>query len=71
MSQDAELATLLVSCPDRRGIVAALAQMLYGYGANILDSDQHTDGVAQHRLLIGQSVGGAGAGRLGSHQGAS
>jgi len=47
MSQDAELATLLVSCPDRRGIVAALAQMLYGYGANILDSDQHTDGVAQ------------------------
>jgi formyltetrahydrofolate deformylase len=36
-------ATLLVSCPDRRGIVAALAQVLYGHGANILDSDQHTD----------------------------
>jgi formyltetrahydrofolate deformylase len=36
-------ATLLVSCPDRRGIVAALAQLLYGYDANILDSDQHTD----------------------------
>src|SRR5690606_7372564 len=41
------LATLLVSCPDRRGIVAALAQVLYGHGANILDSDQHTDPVAQ------------------------
>jgi formyltetrahydrofolate deformylase len=41
-----ELATLLVSCPDRRGIVAALAQLLYGHGANILDSDQHTDGLA-------------------------
>jgi formyltetrahydrofolate deformylase len=41
-----ELATLLVSCPDRRGIVAALAQVLYGHGANILDSDQHTDPVA-------------------------
>jgi formyltetrahydrofolate deformylase len=40
------LATLLVSCPDRRGIVAALAQVLYGHGANILDSDQHTDGAA-------------------------
>jgi formyltetrahydrofolate deformylase len=40
------LATLLVSCPDRRGIVAALAQVLYGHGANILDSDQHTDAVA-------------------------
>jgi formyltetrahydrofolate deformylase len=39
------LATLLVSCPDRRGIVAALAQVLYGHGANILDSDQHTDPV--------------------------
>ena len=36
-------ATLLVSCPDRRGIVATLAQVLYGHGANILDADQHTD----------------------------
>lgn len=36
-------ATLLVSCPDRKGIVAALAQLLYGHGANILDADQHTD----------------------------
>jgi formyltetrahydrofolate deformylase len=34
---------LLVSCPDRRGIVASLAQLLYGHGANILDADQHTD----------------------------
>ena len=38
-----ELGTLLVSCPDRRGIVAALSQVLFGHGANILDSDQHTD----------------------------
>jgi formyltetrahydrofolate deformylase len=41
-----ELATLLVSCPDKKGIVAALAQLLYGHGANILDADQHTDAVA-------------------------
>jgi formyltetrahydrofolate deformylase len=40
-----EIATLLVTCPDRRGIVASLAQVLYGHGANILDSDQHTDPV--------------------------
>jgi len=40
------LATLLVSCPDTRGIVAALAQLLYGHGANILDADQHTDSAA-------------------------
>lgn len=39
-------AVLLVSCPDRRGIVAALAQVLHGHGANILDADQHTDAVA-------------------------
>ena len=40
------LATLLVACPDRKGIVATLAQVLYGHGANIVDSDQHTDAVA-------------------------
>ncbi|HVP30076.1 MAG TPA: formyltetrahydrofolate deformylase [Myxococcota bacterium] len=39
-------ATLLVSCPDRRGLVAALAQVLYGHGANILESAQHIDGEA-------------------------
>lgn len=38
-----DLATLLVSCPDRPGIVAGLAQLLYGHGCNILDADQHTD----------------------------
>jgi formyltetrahydrofolate deformylase len=37
------IGTLLVSCPDRKGLVAALAQVLYGHGANILDADQHTD----------------------------
>ena len=42
-----DTATLLVSCPDRRGLVAALAQLLYGHGANILDADQHTDSVAK------------------------
>jgi formyltetrahydrofolate deformylase len=43
---DPPQAVLLVSCPDRRGIVAALAQVLHGHGANILDADQHTDPVA-------------------------
>jgi formyltetrahydrofolate deformylase len=42
----APLATLLVSCRDRKGIVAALAQLLYGHGANIVDADQHTDTAA-------------------------
>jgi len=39
-------ATLLVSCPDRPGLVASLAQLLYGHGANILDADQHSDPAA-------------------------
>lgn len=42
----ADTATLLVTCPDRKGLVASLAQVLYGHGANILDSDQHSDPVA-------------------------
>ncbi|MGE0550549.1 MAG: formyltetrahydrofolate deformylase [Kofleriaceae bacterium] len=42
----AHMATLLVACQDRKGIVASLAQVLYGHGANIIDSDQHTDAIA-------------------------
>jgi formyltetrahydrofolate deformylase len=40
------IATLLVTCPDRKGLVAALAQLLYGHGCNLLDSDQHSDPTA-------------------------
>jgi formyltetrahydrofolate deformylase len=36
-----DVATLLVSCADRHGLVAALAQVLTGHGANILEADQH------------------------------
>ena len=43
---DSSTATLLVTCPDRKGLVASLAQLLYGHGVNILDSDQHSDPVA-------------------------
>ncbi|HET8733634.1 MAG TPA: formyltetrahydrofolate deformylase [Anaeromyxobacteraceae bacterium] len=35
-------AILLVRCPDRPGIVAAISGFLYRHGANILDFDQHT-----------------------------
>eukprot|EP00884_Botryococcus_braunii_P018442 jgi/Botrbrau1/5281/Bobra.0391s0002.1 len=37
------LATLMVSCPDQKGVIAALAQLLFGMGCNILESDQYTD----------------------------
>jgi len=37
---------LLLDCPDRRGIVATIANFLYAHGANILHADQHQDNEA-------------------------
>jgi formyltetrahydrofolate deformylase len=34
---------LLVQCPDAKGVVASLAQLLFGFNCNILQSDQFTD----------------------------
>jgi formyltetrahydrofolate deformylase len=36
-------ATLLITCPDRKGLVAAIADFLYRHDANILHADQHQD----------------------------
>jgi formyltetrahydrofolate deformylase len=36
-------ALLLIHCPDRKGIVAALANLLLRHGGNILHADQHQD----------------------------
>lgn len=36
-------ATLLITCPDAKGIVAAIADFLYQHNANILHADQHQD----------------------------
>ncbi|GHD63007.1 formyltetrahydrofolate deformylase [Jeongeupia chitinilytica] len=36
-------ATLLISCPDRKGLSAAIANFLYTYNANIVHVDQHQD----------------------------
>ncbi|MGB6192965.1 MAG: formyltetrahydrofolate deformylase [Terracidiphilus sp.] len=36
-------AVLLIDCPDRKGLVARVAGMLYRHGANILHADQHED----------------------------
>ena len=35
-------ATLLIDCPDAKGVVAASASMLYGQGCNLLETDQHS-----------------------------
>jgi formyltetrahydrofolate deformylase len=36
-------AILLISCPDRRGIVASIANFVFEHGGNILHADEHAD----------------------------
>ncbi len=38
----AERGRMLVSCPDRPGIVAAVSAFLFAQGANIVEADQHS-----------------------------
>ncbi|WP_199242848.1 formyltetrahydrofolate deformylase [Vitiosangium sp. GDMCC 1.1324] len=40
---NADRARLLITCADRPGVVAAVSQLLYEQGANVVDSDQHTE----------------------------
>jgi formyltetrahydrofolate deformylase len=43
-------ATLLINCPDAKGIVASIANFLYQHNANILHADQHQD--AENNLFL-------------------
>ncbi len=43
-------ATLLITCPDAKGIVAAIANFLHQHNANILHADQHQD--AENNLFL-------------------
>lgn len=36
-------AILLVSCPERRGLVAQLANFIFSHNGNIIDAAHHTD----------------------------
>jgi formyltetrahydrofolate deformylase len=45
-----QTAILLIDCPDRKGIVATVADLLYRHNANILHADQHQD--AQRGLFF-------------------
>ena len=38
-----ETATLLVTCPDQKGLVAGISSFISRHGGNILQSDQYTD----------------------------
>jgi len=44
-------AVLLINCPDRKGLVAAIADFLYSHNANILHADQHQDAAEQLFLM--------------------
>ena len=43
-------ATLLLSCPDQRGLVARIAHFIFERGGNIIDLDEHVD--AQQSLFF-------------------
>ncbi|UTH74150.1 formyltetrahydrofolate deformylase [Chromobacterium sp. IIBBL 290-4] len=43
MSHAKHSATLLISAPDKKGLVAAIANFLMTYNANIMHADQHQD----------------------------
>ncbi len=34
---------LLLSCPDQKGVVAAIAEFVFRHGGNILHADEHGD----------------------------
>ena len=42
MSTQKQTITLLISCPDQPGIVAAVSNFIFTYHGNILESDQHS-----------------------------
>ncbi len=42
-NQTKNTAVLLINCPDRKGLVASVASLLYRHGANITHADQHQD----------------------------
>lgn len=42
MSTHKDTITLLISCPDQRGIVSAVSSFIFKYNGNILESDQYS-----------------------------
>ena len=43
MQEETITGTLLLSCPDQRGLVAHIAQFIFTRGGNIIDLDEHVD----------------------------
>jgi formyltetrahydrofolate deformylase len=47
-----DIGRLLISCPDRPGVVAAVSHFLFDRGANIIHSDQHSTERGQGTFLM-------------------
>ncbi len=50
MTTEKNTATLLITCPDSKGIVASIADFLFQHNGNILHADQHQD--AENNLFL-------------------
>jgi formyltetrahydrofolate deformylase len=49
---------LLMTCPDRKGIVARTTMLLYGMNANVLNLEQHVEGTGQFFMRIHADASG-------------
>jgi formyltetrahydrofolate deformylase len=52
-------AVLRLQGPDAKGVISAFAQLLYGHGCNILDSEQYTDAASNmfyQRIVFDRST---------------
>ena len=47
---DTVTATLLISCRDQKGLVAAVSDFLFRHDGNITHADQHTD--IEHGIFL-------------------
>jgi formyltetrahydrofolate deformylase len=66
-----DTAVLLIDCPDRKGLVARVAGLLYAHGANILHADQHQDhelGLFFMRVEWGLAEGGRSLDKAGDRE---
>jgi formyltetrahydrofolate deformylase len=53
MKRERDSAVLLVKCPERKGVIAAVAGFIAQHGGDILNSEQHSD--REHNLFMMRS----------------
>jgi formyltetrahydrofolate deformylase len=57
VSIDKPAITLLISCPDQPGIVAAVSSFIFEHGGNILESDQYSTDQQEYTFFMRVSFG--------------